>query len=95
MIAWDHCLTSMLVTYVDKKMVVRMTLQQIFLLSSAISTSPDRLSFLAEKAIQRRQWRRVVVRGPRMTGMMTERRMLLIPNPDQGETLIEQGMSTS
>ena len=76
-------------------MEVSRMLQQTFLLSSVRSTSPPRLSLLRLKAKERRQWRRAVVRGPRMTGMMTERRMLVRPNPDQGESLTEQGRSTS
>ena len=92
---WEHCLTNILVIYVDKKMVVRMMLQQTFLLSSALSTRPLRLSLLRVKATEMRQWRRVVVRGPKMMGMTMERRMLVNPNPDQGDSLTEQGISTS
>ena len=94
-VVWEHCLTNILVIYVDKNMMVRMMLQQTFLLSSALSTSPLRLSLLTVKAKEMRQWRRVVVRGPNMMGRMMERRMLVNPNPDQGDSLTEQGISTS
>ena len=89
MSGWEHCLTNMLVTYVETKMKVRRRLQQTFLFSSFISTTPARLRLLVVKARERMQWRRRVVRGPMMRGMMTERMMLVSPNPDQGESLTE------
>ena len=49
MAGWEPCLINMLVTYVDTKMNVRRRLQQIFLLSSVLSTTPAGQPICKEK----------------------------------------------
>ena len=86
---------SMLVTYVEMKMARSSRLQQRFLRSCSISAASGRLTLLTLKATERRQWRSQVMMGPMMTGIMIASRRLASPKPDHGESLTEQGMSTS